>query len=121
MLSLTKEHKEKLAKYPTYSQDDKGKSAEIVLKIFNPFGAGTWYVLEAEPIHDNPDDYLFFGYVESPLGEEFNEYGYFTFSELRDLTIPLYSKVNDETVYMGKGTLEIDKYFGKKTMADVLK
>lgn len=107
---------EKLGKYPIKSQDEKGENAEIILKFFNPYGRGTWYVLEAEVMANNPNDWLFFGYVESPLCEEFNEYGYFTFSELNELKIPLY--IND--IFMGYGQIEIDKYFGDKKMCDVL-
>ena len=32
----------KARKYPLYSQDGKGLNAQILVKYFNPYGAGTW-------------------------------------------------------------------------------
>ena len=120
MIKLTKQQKEILKKYPTYSQDGKGENAEAILKFFNPAGAGTWYVLDAEPIHDNPNDYLFFGYVESPLGKDFNEYGYFLLSELSELKVPMYIKEEDYEHFLGYGYIEVDKTFTSKKMGQIL-
>lgn len=82
MKLMTQEIEEKLKEYPLHSQDGKGDEAQVVIKYFNPAGAGTWYVLEGEKQENG--DYLFFGYVE--LIEP--EYGYFSLSELENLKLP---------------------------------
>ena len=75
---LPDELKEKFKKYPLYSQDGV-KEKKVVCKFFNPYGVGTWYALEGEPLGE--DDFEFFGYVS--LLE--NEFGYFTLSELKSI------------------------------------
>ena len=71
--------KEKFKQYPLYSQDGKLEKAIVVCKFFNPFGSGSWYCLEGEPLGE--DDFEFFGYVS--LLER--EYGYFTLKELEGI------------------------------------
>jgi hypothetical protein len=66
----------KARRYPLYSQDGKGLNAQILVKYFNPYGAGTWLITEAEK-QDN-GDWLFFGYCH--IFEW--EWGYVTLSEL---------------------------------------
>lgn len=103
--------KEKFKKFPLYSQDGKLGKSQVVCKYFNPYGSGTWYVIEGEPRGDN--DFEFFGYVS--LLE--NEFGYFTLSELesiqkgdslatieRDLFIP--EEVTLEELLKNDGLLE---------------
>lgn len=87
---MTPEIEQKLKDYPLYSQDGKGDEAQVVVKYFNPVGAGTWYVLEGEKQENG--DYLFFGFVE--LLEA--EYGYFSLSELESIQIPL--RMNGEII-----------------------
>lgn len=79
MKLITKQIENRLAKYPLYSQDGKGLKAKILCKFFNPCGAGTWYVLEAQK--EANGDYTFFGIVD--LFER--EYGYFTLSQLQSV------------------------------------
>lgn len=55
-----KELERKAKSFPFYSQDGKGMQAKILVKYFNPYGAGTWLITEAEK-QDN-GDWLFFGY-----------------------------------------------------------
>lgn len=76
MKLITKKIEDQLAKYPLYSQDNKGENAIAVCKFF--LQGYTWYVLEAQK---NGSDYAFFGIVD---GED-KEYGYFTLSELQSL------------------------------------
>lgn len=45
MKLVTAQMKKTLAKYPLYSQEEKGKEADIPFKFFAPVGAWTWYVL----------------------------------------------------------------------------
>ena len=54
---MTREMEGKLKSFPFYSQDGKGDDAIVVMKFFNPYGLGTWYVLEAEKQENG--DYLF--------------------------------------------------------------
>lgn len=81
MKLLTEEIEKRLAKYPLYSQEGNGKDAVIVCKFFNPYGRGTWYVLEGDKLPDG--DWEFFGIVD--IYEK--EYGYFRLSELQSIVI----------------------------------
>jgi hypothetical protein len=56
MKILTKEVLDAFAKQG-YTGDKSAKDIKIVLKLFNPTGAGTWYLYEKE------DDDIYWGYV----------------------------------------------------------
>lgn len=73
----SKQLEAKARKYPLYSQDGKGMNAQILVKYFNPYGAGTWLVTEAEK--QSNGDWLFFCYGTN--GREW-EWEYITLSEL---------------------------------------
>jgi hypothetical protein len=77
---------------------------KIVAKFFFPAGRYTFYVTEGEP---EGDDFTFFGYCLSDFGEECDEWGYTTLSELmsvrlsllhmeRDIHFPVAKKIIDE-------------------------
>lgn len=72
----------KAAKFPLYSQDGKGTNAEVIAKIFNPYGAGTWLITEAQK---EGNDWRFFGYVNL-FGNEW-EAGYFLLSQLENTKV----------------------------------
>ena len=114
MKLMTRELEEKIKDFPFYSQDGKGDDAIVAVKFFNPYGLGTWYVLEAEKQENG--DYLFFGYVESPITPEFDEYGYFSLRELENLKIPI--KINGVTV--SYGGIERDLYFESTRIGDIV-
>ena len=114
MKLMTRELEEKIKDFPFYSQDGKGDDAIVAVKFFNPYGLGTWYVLEAEKQENG--DYLFFGYVESPITPEFDEYGYFSLRELENLKIPI--KINGITV--SYGSIERDLYFESTRIGDIV-
>lgn len=101
---ITKEIEKKLAKFPLYSQQNKGEDAEIIVKFFNPYGSGTWYVLEGEKKEDG--DWLLYGLVD--LHER--EYGYFSLKELEEVRI---------NIRGCKLPLEIDRYFSKKYIKEI--
>lgn len=84
MKLLTQSLKKELAKYPLYSQSEKGENAEVICKFFAPVGAFTWYVTEAEILKDG--DYRFFGLVVNNYNEK--ELGYFLLSELQSIRLP---------------------------------
>lgn len=95
-----------IAKHPLYSQDGKGDEADILVKYFNPYGRGRWYVLEGNKL-DNGDT-EFFGLVDMGDGPE---YGYFNLSQLESYTY----KMGNYVV----GGIERDMYYGKKKVKDL--
>ncbi len=60
MKLLTKELEKKFEKYPYRSQEGKEGDAEVLVKYFNPAGAGTWLITEAEKQENG--DWMLFGY-----------------------------------------------------------
>lgn len=83
MKLLTKKIEEQLTKYPFGSQDGKGRNAKVVVKYFNPCGAGTWLITEGERQPDG--DWLLFGYCH--IFEW--EWGYVSLNELQSVKGPL--------------------------------
>lgn len=82
MLLMTKELEAKLENYPIGSQDGLGEEAEVIIKYFNPCGAGTWLITEGEKQENG--DWLLFGYMCI-----FDwEWGYVMLSELESIQLP---------------------------------
>lgn len=81
MQLLTEEIISKFEKYPFQLQEEKGFEAEVLVKYFNPMGAGTWLITEAER---EGDDWRLFGYFH--LFEW--EWGYVMLSDLQQLRLP---------------------------------
>ncbi len=79
---LTNEIKELFEKYPLYSQDGKGMDSKVIVKYFNPCGAGTWLITEAEKQPNG--DWLLFGYCHISCWE----WGYVLLNELQNLKLP---------------------------------
>ena len=79
---LTDEIKELFKQYPLYSQDGRGMDSVVLVKYFNPCGAGTWLITEAEEQEDG--DWLLFGYCHIQCFE----WGYVSLKELRNLKLP---------------------------------
>ena len=73
---LIDEVKRRMAKYPIYSQEPV-EDKLVVMKLFNAFGSGTWYLTEYDP-----DDEQAFGYVTGLGGDEC---GYISIRELAKL------------------------------------
>lgn len=82
MLLMTKELEKTLEKYPLGSQDGKGIDAKVIVKYFNPCGAGTWLITEGEKQEDGT--WLLFGYCH--LFEW--EWGYVSLKELENVKLP---------------------------------
>ena len=80
----TKEIEQRAAKFPLGSQDGKGLDATVFVKFFNPYGAGTWLITEAEKQEDG--DYLLFGYCH--IFEW--EFGYVLLSEILNTKVNLF-------------------------------
>ena len=82
MMLMTKELEKKFEKFPIGSQEGKMEDAEVVVKYFNPCGAGTWLITEGEKQENG--DWLFFGYCN--IFEW--EWGYVMLSELESVQLP---------------------------------
>lgn len=96
--------KEILNKLPTIGSTSEKSMEEVKvpLKLFNPAGAGTWYITEYDP-----EEKLAFGFAN--LGDpEMAELGYVSIEELESLRLPF-----------GLG-IERDMHFGfKHTLKEV--
>ena len=79
MSKLTKIEVPKL--YTTDGQED----PIVKIHFYNPNGRGDWFVTEGQMECDG--DWLFFGFVRSPLVPEYDELGYFTLKELQNAGI----------------------------------
>ena len=99
---LTKQIIRKFEEHPIYSQDGKGLKAEVLVKYFNPMGAGTWLITEAEKQEDG--DWKLFGFCHIYEWE----WGYLMLSELASLRLPFGL------------TIERDIYTAKKYVRDFL-
>lgn len=95
MKLITKELEERLQKFPMGSQEGLGKDAIVVVKYFNPYGAGTWLITEAEKQEDG--DWLFFGYCH--IFEW--EWGYVTLSDLQRSGLP-FGLTLERDLYIGE-------------------
>lgn len=82
MKLMTKELETVLQKFPLLSQDGKGKNATVLVKYFNPCGAGTWLITEGEKQEDG--DWLLFGYCHICVWE----WGYVSLRELESVSLP---------------------------------
>ena len=81
MKLLTNELVSKFETHPIGSLNGKGLDAEVLVKYFNPCGAGTCLFTEAER---EVDDWRLFGYCHI-----FDwEWGYLMLSELESLRLP---------------------------------
>jgi len=78
------------------------KDPVVIVKFFNPAGAGTWYATEYDP-----ETKEFFGYV-SIFGDWNDEWGWFSLEELQN--------------YRGKFGLGIERdlYFDEKRISEVM-
>ena len=82
MKLITKEIASKLP--PLYTNSEKSmEETKVILKLFNPAGAGTWYITEYDP-----EQKLAFGFAN--LGDpEMAELGYVSILELEQYQGPL--------------------------------
>lgn len=101
MKLMTKALEQEFQKYPLYSQDGKGFDAHVVVKFFNPVGAGTWLITEGEK---EENDWLLFGYCHITDWE----WSYVRLSELESISLPF------------GATIERDLYTSGKSVKDFL-
>jgi hypothetical protein len=94
--------KDILKKLPALYQTDSLPQDEVkvIVKFFNPIGAGTWYATEYDP-----KTQLFFGFAN--LGnDQCAELGYFSLKELEDIKLPLDLGIERDRFWDSKTTLE---------------
>lgn len=101
MKLITKAIERKLEKHPIGSQDGKGGDAEVLVKFFYPYGAGTWLVTEAERTEDG--DWMLYGAAEIGYGFE---WGYTMLSDLQSI------------VKFGRPAVERELYAPPKTVKE---
>lgn len=94
--------KELLARFAKLGRQEDSSDPVVVVKFFNPTGAGTWYATEYDP-----ESKEFFGYV-SIFGDDCDEWGSFSLVELEN--------------YRGKFGLGIERdlYFDEKRISEVV-
>jgi hypothetical protein len=97
MKLMTKEIEKKLSKCPIGSKDGQGKNAEVIVKYFNPYGAGTWLITEGEKQENG--DWLLFGMCHIHEWE----WGYVMLSDLEALRLPFGMRI--ERDLYSKGTV----------------
>lgn len=98
MMLMTKALEKKIEQYPIGSQDDKGMDAYVVVKYFNPCGAGTWLITEGEKQENG--DWLLYGYCH--IFEW--EWGYVLLSELDAIRLPFGLSIERE-LYVKEGVV----------------
>lgn len=85
MKLMTKELEEEFKKYPIGSQDGLGGQAKVIAKYFNPMGAATWFITEADKKENG--DFEMYGFCN--LGDsDMAEFGYVMLSELQNIKLP---------------------------------
>lgn len=84
MKLMTKEIEKKLKQNPFGSHEYEGENAKVIVKFFNPYGAGTWLITEGEQEEDG--DWLLFGKMHI-----FDwEWGYVSLSELEKTKVNIF-------------------------------
>lgn len=81
MKLITKEIEKALESQPLYSQEG-NPNPQVVVKFFNPCGAGSWYITEGEKKADG--DWLLFGLCHIQEAE----LGYVMLSDLESIRLP---------------------------------
>jgi hypothetical protein len=95
MKLLTKAIEKKLP--ALYSQDGKDpRKVRVIVKFFNPCGAGTWYATEFDPVEK-----VFFGYAKISDGE----LGTFTLDDLSSVKLPFGLTIERDLHWNDKTTL----------------
>lgn len=96
MKLMTKEIENRFKKYPIGSQEHVDDPT-VVVKYFNPCGAGTWLITEGEK--QNNGDWLFFGYCNINDWE----WGEVMLSDLENVKLP-YGLGIERDMYLDKNT-----------------
>ena len=104
MQLMTKELEEVFKQFPLGSQDGLRGNAKVIAKYFNPMGAGTWFITEAEKQENG--DFMMYGYCH--LGDSDSaEFGYVTLSQLQEIKLP-FGMTIERDLYLSKDSTIID-------------
>lgn len=104
MQLMTKELEEVFKQFPLGSQDGLRGNAKVIAKYFNPMGAGTWFITEAEKQENG--DFMMYGYCH--LGDSDSaEFGYVTLSQLQEIKLP-FGMTIERDLYLSKDSTVID-------------
>lgn len=103
MQLLTEELISKFEAHPFHSQEEKGFEAQVLVKYFNPMGAGTWLITEAEREGDN---WRLFGYCH--LSEW--EWGYVMLSDLQEVRLPFGLTIERDLYLSEQATVKSSVY-----------
>jgi len=94
MKLMTPEIAEQLFKNDLQVQETGESPDTIVVKYFNPTGAGSWYIVSATPVNDDGEpiidyslasDWHMFGYCDLSLGPYCAELGYVMLSDIESI------------------------------------
>lgn len=96
MKLMTNELEKTLEQYPFGSQEGKYEEAEVLVKYFNPCGAGTWLITEGEKQEDGT--WMLFGYCHITDWE----WGYVYLPELESIRLPYGLSIERELYVTGK-------------------
>jgi hypothetical protein len=102
MKLLTKKIKDKLRKAGLYGNENSVYESEVIVKLFNPSGTGTWYIIGGEELDNG--EWLLFGYCHILMWE----LGSVSLKELEKFKGPF-----------GLG-IERDKFFEPCTLQDLI-
>jgi len=94
--------KEILNRFKVVGSQENDSNPIVVVKFFNPTGAGTWYATEYDAENE-----IFYGYV-SLFGDHNDEWGDFSLAELKSIK-----------GFGGLG-IERDRHFGEKRINEIL-
>ena len=100
MKLITKEVEEIFKKYPFGSQDGLGINSKVLVKYFNPMGAGTWLITEAEKENN---EWMLYGYCNITDWE----WGYVSLKELSNIKLP-YGMGIERDLYISNNSKVID-------------
>ena len=95
--------REKLLKSPLHSKEGQSDNAEVVVKYFNPSGAGTWLITEGE--EQESGDWLLFGMCH--IFEW--EWGYIMLSELQNTRVPPFGLRIERDLYSSGTVAELKR------------
>lgn len=100
---MTKEIEEKLEQVGLFPETEDMFEAEVIVKYFNPCGAGTWLIVGGKRYGD---DWELYGYAS--IGYEW-EWGSVMLSELKAYRSPLLTGIERDLYCAGKCVRELAK------------
>lgn len=85
---------------------DKSQMDSPTVKFFNPCGAATWFITDAEEVDNGQDDLRMFGLCDLGMGPGCTELGYVMLSELESIKLMGGALGIERDLYWSGQTLE---------------